>query len=84
MARGASTNIGPAYALEPITPHDTNLIGPYRGIIVTVAGAVEITDLAGNNRVLASGALAPGDIRWVQFKRIRAAGTTATGLWGVV
>jgi len=80
---GATTNIGPAYDVEAITPHNTNFIGPYRGIAFAGAGALALTLLNGDEVVIPSGVLSAGMIHALQFKRVKVTGTSATDIWGV-
>jgi len=79
---GATTNIGPAYDMEAITPHNTNFVGPYRGVAFDVSGALALTLINNDEVVIPSGVLAPGVIHAIQFKRVKATGTTATNIWG--
>lgn len=79
---GSTTNIGPAYDMEAITPNDTTLIGPYRGIAFAATGALALTLLNNDEVVIPSGVLAAGVIHALQFKRVKSAGTTATSIWG--
>ena len=80
---GATTNIGPAYDLDSITPHNTNFIGPYRGIAFAGAGALALTMLNNDEVVIPSGVLAAGMIHAIQFKRVKVTGRTTTDIWGV-
>ena len=80
---GNTTSIGPAYDIEAITPHNTNFIGPYRGIAFAGAGAVALTLLNNDEVVVPSGVLSAGIIHAIQFKRVKVTGTTATDIWGV-
>jgi hypothetical protein len=72
----------PAYYAASISPsNDTDLTNPVRAIYIGGAGAVVITTVAGTD-VTFSG-LPAGMILPVRAKRVKAAGTTATGLVGL-
>jgi hypothetical protein len=62
----------------PITPNDsTDLERPTRWIRATVAGNVAAIMASGNTRTMA---FAAGETRRVSATRIKATGTTATGI----
>ncbi len=72
----------PAYYAAAITASDSvDLANPVRAIYIGGAGNVVITTVAGND-VTFSG-LPAGMILPVRAKRVKATGTTATGLVGL-
>lgn len=74
----------PGVDLVAITPSDTvDLEVPIRGLIITVAGTVAVVTPQGNVVTLPA-AMAVGVVHSIRAKRINAAGTTATGLIGVI
>jgi len=80
---GDSTSSAAAYDLVPVTESDTDNDpnGPFRGLLITVAGTVKITTAANQDRSFASGELAQGVIHPIRFKRAWSTGTAAT-VWG--
>ncbi len=67
-----------------ITPNDsTDFLEPTRGIIITVAGTLNVI-FEGDNAAISLPPLAVGVIHPLAIKRVLAAGTTATGLIGVL
>ncbi len=80
---GDSTSNAPAIDLVPVTESDTvnDPNGPFRGLLITVAGTVKITTAAGEDRSFGSGELAAGAIHPIRFKRAWSTGTSAT-VWG--
>ena len=75
--------ISPAQDLKDVaasnTVNDTN--GPFRALIVGVAGDVKVTTLRGSDVVYP--ALVAGVIHPICCKRVWVTGTTATGIKGV-
>jgi hypothetical protein len=68
--------------IVPITPNDsTDLAIGVRAIRATVAGTLRITTYAGNVR---NTRIAADEVLQVYAVRVHAAGTTATGLEGLV
>jgi hypothetical protein len=81
MAQGSSTRAYIADDCFPITPNDgADLAVTVRGLIVATAGAVKITNAAGNTVTLT---LPAGQFS-LGIKRVWSSGTTATGLTGLV
>ena len=76
--RSAST-IGPARALRAVTPSDASDLpdGVSRSIYVGGAGNVAVVDALGNAVDLASAA---NQYHPIQVARVRATGTTASGI----
>jgi len=76
---GQNSLTAPARDGDAITPDDNNdLAVACRGIIVTVAGNVEVVTPAGNTVIYPG--LAAGIVHPLRATRIKAAGTTATGI----
>lgn len=77
--------ITPANKIYALTHSDgtADPNGPFRGLMLTVAGTIKIRMRGGNDVTLLSGTLAPGVIHPVRFTRVWSTGTTATGLFGV-
>jgi len=69
----------------PITPHNTNnLAKPAIGIMVTgEAGDIAVVKPNGEEVTIPESIVTVGDIIPLPAKRIKATGTTATGIWGV-
>lgn len=66
-----------------ITPNDnTDLAHVTRAISVAGVGALVVDDADGNTVTIPSGALAAGAMHPVAVRRVRATGTTATGIVG--
>lgn len=83
MARGYDPSSDAADDIEEITPHDTNEIGPYRGIVFGVAGILRITTQNGNSRTIPSGVLAAGVVHPIRFIGVHT-DTTADDIWGLL
>lgn len=85
MGSGKYATSSPATDLVAVTKSDTvaDSNGPFRGILVGVAGIVKLTTAAGTNVTLPSGALAAGVIHPIQFSRVWNSTTTATDVYGV-
>lgn len=65
-----------------ITPSNTvDLPKPCIGIAVEVTGALVGTKLDGTDVTIPAALLAPGVVMPFSLKRIKATGTTATGIW---
>lgn len=74
-------DIGASIGYFPITPNDgTDLPVEIRGLIVAVGGNVSLDRLDGTNVTLTL----PAGYFPLQAQRVRATGTTATGLTGLV
>ncbi len=79
---GSAKGSDPAFSAAAITASDsTDLANPVRAIYVGGAGSVVVTMVAGND-VTFSG-LPAGMILPIRAKRVKATGTTATGLVGL-
>lgn len=64
-----------------VTPDDNNdLAVPSRGILVSVAGTIAVTDINGNDVTLTATQIVAGTIYPLQIKRIKSTGTSATGI----
>lgn len=76
----------PADDLVAVTKSDSTADpgGPFRGILVGVAGIVKLTTNAGTAVTLPSGALAAGVIHPIRFTRVWNSTTTATDIYGIV
>lgn len=76
----------PASDLVAVTKSDTvaDPGGPFRGILIGVAGIVKLTTNAGTTVTLPSGALAAGIIHPIRFTRVWNGTTTATDIYGIV
>ena len=73
-----TAQLKPAAKLAVITPSNSaELETPCRGILIQTAGAVAITDLAGNDITIPN--LSAGMIHPIQAKKILATGTGAVG-----
>lgn len=83
MARGYNPATDSADDIEEITPHDTNTIGPYRGIVFGGAGILRFTTQNGSDVTLPSGVLAAGVIHPIRVTLVHT-DTTATDIWGVI
>jgi hypothetical protein len=83
---GVNAQTDPASNIFAITASDTvsDPNGPFRGIIITVAGAVKITTPDGSDVVLPSGLLAVSTVYPIHVMRVWSTGTTATGIYGLV
>lgn len=80
---GWDPDVDAGHDIEEITPHDTNTIGPYRGIAFAGAGILRITTQAGSDVTIPSGVLAAGMIHPLRFTLVHT-DTTATDIWGVL
>lgn len=80
LAPLAALNMRPRGAFEPVTPNDSvDLLIPCIGLNVAGAGTVSITDLRGETlTVFCTAGWNP-----VPCRRVRATGTTATGIVAV-
>ena len=76
----------PADDLVAVTKSDATADpgGPFRGILVGVAGVVKLTTNAGTTVTLGSGVLAAGVIHPIRFTRVWSTTTTATDIYGIV
>jgi hypothetical protein len=63
---------------QAVTPNDTAVLPVFDGIMVATAGNVSVRLLSGVDLPLP--ALQPGVIYWIAGTRIRATGTTASGI----
>ena len=82
FAAHASGLDSPASDVFPITPNDsTDLAVATRAIRASGAGNVVLVTVAGNERTCA---FAAGETRPIRATRVKATGTTATGLEGMV
>lgn len=75
----------PANKIYAVTQHDTTADpnGPFRAILLSVAGAVSLTTRGGTTVTIPSGGLSPGVLHPIRVRNIRSSGTTATGIFGV-
>ena len=79
---GSSAGSDPAYNAAAITASDSvDIVAPIRAIYVGSAGSVVITTVAGTDVTFAG--LPAGMILPVRAQRVKATGTTATGLVGL-
>jgi len=69
-----STKTNPAFGIKKITPSDSADIDVTRGLYIGTAGALKITDAAGNTVTIANATA--GDHPW-QIKRVYSTGTDA-------
>ena len=82
FANHASALDSPAEDVFPITPNDTiDLALATRAIRASGAGNVVVITVAGNERTCAFTA---GETRAIRATRVKATGTTATGLEGML
>lgn len=70
--------ISPAAAAAAVTPHDTNLIDPTKGIYVGTAGDLKVTMLDGT--ALTFTALAAGIVHPLTVVQVFSTGTTAANI----
>jgi hypothetical protein len=71
----------PARRFFAITPHNTNdLPGVVRGLILAVGGVVVVLDEGDNEHTLTL----PAGLAPIIVKRVKATGTTATGITGLI
>ncbi len=72
----------PGNRVALITPSDATELNPTRGISFAAEGALAVEDAEGNSVTIPSGALAAGVIHPLSLKKVKATGTTATGIVG--
>ena len=65
-----------------ITPADSDLAIPTRGICFATAGALRVTFVDGTDVIIPSGALAAGIVHALRVKRVWSTNTTAASIVG--
>lgn len=82
---GPDHQTDPGWDVVAVTKSDTvdDPGGPFRGLIIGVAGIVKLTTPAGTTVTFASGVLASGVVHPIRFTRIWNTTTAATDLYGV-
>jgi hypothetical protein len=81
MIKQVSGLDAPAFDFFPVTPNDDNdLAAEARGLSWAVDGALVIVTPAGETRTIPAGALQTGVVHPIRAVRVKATGTTATGI----
>jgi hypothetical protein len=74
---GRSTDVSSAYGAVAVTPNDSTVIPPTRGLMVAVSGAIAVRMVNGD---IITFSVVPAGIFTVQVNRVYNTGTTATGI----
>lgn len=78
----ASSLSGPATDVQPVTPNDTtDLSNVAVALYIETGGMIVVDTVAGETRIMS---VADFSIMPVGVRRVRATGTTATGIHGLV
>jgi hypothetical protein len=85
-ARGFDSIMAPATDVIPVTKSDgtDDAAGPFRGLLMDAAGAIKLHMVNGQDRTIASGALAAGIIHPIRFTRVWSTGTGSQTIYGIV